>query len=90
MPTPGGSLRERPGQKAGPRMETATLPKKPSSKGDPDDIVILTLKCRREWRDWAMGIAKAERASLATLIDQLLAERARERDLPEPPPRGKD
>ncbi len=63
-------------------------PKK--SKPDPDEIVILSIKCRREWREWAMGVAKAERASLATLIDQLIAVRARERGLPDPPSRGKD
>lgn len=59
--------------------------------GTPPDgsLVILSIKCRREWREWAMDIAKAERASLATLIDQLLAVRARERGLPDPPTRGK-
>jgi hypothetical protein len=73
-------------------MESATLapPKKSKGKPDPDEIVILSMKCRREWRTWAMSIARAERASLATLIDQLLAERARERGFPEPPRRGKD
>ena len=59
-------------------------------KSDRDEIVILSIKCRREWREWAMDIARAERASLATLIDQLLAERARERGLPDPPLRGKE
>lgn len=54
------------------------------------EVVILSIKCRREWREWAMSIARAERASLATLIDQLLAERARERELPDPPLRGKE
>lgn len=57
---------------------------------DPDEVVILSIKCRRAWREWAMGVARSERASLATLIDQLLAARARERGLPEPPARGKD
>ncbi len=57
---------------------------------DPDEIVILSIKCRREWRAWATGIARAERAALATLIDQLLAERARSRGLSDPPARGKD
>jgi hypothetical protein len=76
-------------------METATLPppkraKPDKGKPDPDEIVILSIKCRREWREWAMGVARAERASLATLIDQLLAERARARGLEEPPSRGKD
>jgi hypothetical protein len=70
-------------------MESATLAVK-KGKPDPDEIVILSIKCRREWREWAMGVARAERASLATLIDQLLAERARERGLTDPPPRGKD
>jgi hypothetical protein len=37
-----------------------------------------------------MAVARAERASLAALVDQLLAERARERGLPDPPSRGKD
>lgn len=69
-------------------MGGATLAQKKSSKPDPDEIVILSIKCRREWREWAMSVAKAERATLATLIDQLLAERARERGLPEPPSRG--
>ena len=69
-------------------MGVATLAKKKSGKPDPDEIVILSIKCRREWREWAMSVAKAERATLATLIDQLLAERARERALPEPPSRG--
>lgn len=64
--------------------------KKKTLKPDPDEIVILSIKCRREWRVWATSIAKAERASLATLIDQLLAVRARERGLPDPPSRGKD
>lgn len=59
-------------------------------KTSPDDVVIMTIKCRREWRDWAMSIADAERAPLATLVDQLLAVRARERGLPDPPARGKD
>jgi hypothetical protein len=67
----------------------ATVAKKASSKARGDDIVILTLKCRREWRDWALDLAAAERASLATLIDQLLAERARQRGLKAPPARGK-
>jgi hypothetical protein len=74
-------------------MGTATLAKKKSvnATGDgPDDIVIMTIKCRREWRDWALDLARAERAPLATLIDQLLTERARERGLPEPPARGKE
>lgn len=71
--------------------ETAVPPKKKAApKPDPDEVVILSIKCRREWRDWASGVAKAERASLATLIDQLLAIRARERGLPEPPLRGKE
>ena len=69
-------------------METATVAVKKTSKPDPDEVVILSIKCRREWREWATGIARAERASLATLIDQLLAVRARERGLPDPPPRG--
>jgi hypothetical protein len=60
------------------------------TKPDPDEVVILSIKCRREWREWATSVAKAERASLATLIDQLLAVRARERGLPAPPSRGKD
>ena len=72
-------------------MEPATVAvKKKASKPDPDEIVIISIKCRREWREWATSIAKAERASLATLIDQLLAVRARERGLPDPPARGKD
>lgn len=74
-------------------MGVATLAAKKTTrtvKADPDEIVILSIKCRREWRDWANAIAKAERAALATLIDQLLAERARERELPEPPSRGKE
>jgi hypothetical protein len=66
-----------------------TGPKKGKPKGrDPNDIVVLSMKCRREWRTWAMNVARAERASLATLIDQLLTERARERQLPAPPSRG--
>ena len=44
----------------------------------------------REWREWAMDLARSERASLATLIDQLLAEKARTRGLPAPPSRGRD
>lgn len=71
-------------------MEAATVAKKKPAKADPDDIVILSIKCRREWREWANRIADAERAPLSTLIDQLLAERARERGLPDPPSRGKD
>lgn len=74
-------------------MDTATVAKKksaPAGKKDPDDVVIMTIKCRREWRDWAMAVADAERAPLATLVDQLLAVRARERGLPEPPARGRD
>jgi hypothetical protein len=68
----------------------AVATKKKAGKPDPDEIVILSIKCRREWREWAMNVARAERASLATLIDQLLAERARGRGLPDPPLRGKD
>lgn len=71
-------------------METAVAIKKKAGKPNPDEVVILSIKCRREWREWAMSIARAERASLATLIDQLLAERARERGLTDPPLRGKD
>jgi hypothetical protein len=70
-------------------MRSVTLAVK-KGKPDPNEIVILSIKCRREWRGWALGVAKAERASLATLIDQLLTERARGRGLPEPPPRGKE
>jgi hypothetical protein len=70
-------------------MDAVATKKKPA-KPNADEVVILSIKCRREWREWAMGIARAERASLATLIDQLLAERARERGLPDPPLRGKD
>jgi hypothetical protein len=69
-------------------LSTVAAKKKPA-KADPDEIVILSIKCRREWRDWANKTAEAERASVATLVDQLLAERARERGLPGPPPRGK-
>jgi hypothetical protein len=68
----------------------ATLPAKKPAKTNPDEVVILSIKCRREWREWAMSIARAERASLATLIDQLLAQRARDRELPDPPLRGKE
>lgn len=68
---------------------TLAAPKK-KGKPDPDEIVILSIKCRREWREWAMNTARAERASLATLIDQLLAERARERGLTDPPSRGRE
>ena len=64
--------------------------KKKAGKPDPDEIVILSIKCRREWREWAMSIARAERAPLATLVDQLLADRAKEKGLPDPPARGKD
>jgi hypothetical protein len=64
--------------------------KKQTGTPDPDEIVILSIKCRREWREWAMGLARAERASLATLIDQLLAERARLRGLTSPPARGRE
>ncbi len=71
-------------------MGTAVVAKKKPPRPDPDEIVILSIKCRREWREWAMGIARAERAALATLIDQLLAERARSRGLSDPPARGKD
>lgn len=75
-------------------METPTLapPKKVGKAGkpDPDEVVILSIKCRREWREWATSVARAERASVATLVDQLLAERARDRGLPDPPLRGKD
>jgi hypothetical protein len=71
-------------------MGLATMPAKKTVKPDPDEVVILSIKCRREWREWAMSVARAERASLATLIDQLLAERARERSLPDPPLRGKE
>lgn len=63
---------------------------KKSGKPMPDDVVIISIKARREWRDWANKIADAERAPLATLVDQLLTIRARERGLPEPPSRGKD
>ena len=69
-------------------MGTATLAARKTDKPDPDEVVILSLKCRREWREWAMKLAKAERASLATLIDQLLAERARARGFVNPPNRG--
>lgn len=71
-------------------METTVATKKKAAKPDPDEIVILSIKCRREWREWAMSIARAKRASLATLIDQLLADAARDRGLPAPPSRGKD
>ncbi len=71
-------------------MGLATLPAKKTTKPNPDEVVILSIKCRREWREWAMSLARAERASLATLIDQLLAVRARERKLPDPPLRGKE
>jgi hypothetical protein len=74
-------------------METATLATKKNSKAtkpNPDEVVILSIKCRREWREWVMSLARAERASVATLIDQLLAVRARERGLSDPPLRGKD
>lgn len=68
----------------------AVATKKKASKANPDEIVILSIKCRREWREWVASVAKAERASMATLFDQLVAERARARGLPEPPDRGKD
>ena len=68
----------------------AVAPKKKTTKPDPDEIVILSIKCRREWRDWANEQAKAERAPLATLVDQLLADRARERGRRVPPLRGKE
>lgn len=70
-------------------MGLAVATKRKATGPDPDEIVILSIKCRREWRDWAMGLARAERASLATLVDQLLAERARARGLAGPPLRGK-
>jgi hypothetical protein len=71
-------------------MEMGTSMAKKKPKVDPDEIVILSIKCRREWREWAMGVARAERAPLATLVDQLLANRAKESGLPDPPARGKD
>lgn len=72
-------------------MQAVATKKKPAKpKLDPDEIVILSIKCRREWRVWAMELAKSERASLATLVDQLLDARARERGLPAPPSRGKE
>jgi hypothetical protein len=55
-----------------------------------DETCLISIKCRREWREWAMSIARAERAPLATLVDQLLADRAKESGLPDPPARGKD
>jgi hypothetical protein len=68
----------------------AVAAKKKAGKPDPDEIVMLSIKCRREWREWALALARAERASLATLVDQLLAERARMRGLSTPPNRGRD
>jgi hypothetical protein len=86
---PVGSLSASVLDTEGTGMEVVAVKKK-AGKPDPDEIVILSIKCRREWREWAMSLAKAKRASLATLIDQLLAESARERGLPEPPARGRD
>lgn len=80
---------QRPGLEEEDKRLNAVATKKKSAKPDPDEIVILSIKCRREWRDWANSTAAAERASVATLVDQLLAERARERGLPGPPSRGK-
>jgi hypothetical protein len=71
-------------------LEMSTVATKKKPKVDPDEIVILSIKCRREWREWAAGIARAERASVATLVDQLLADRAKESGLAAPPARGKD
>ena len=64
--------------------------KKKAAKPDADEIVILSIKCRRESHEWAMGISKAERANLATLIDQLLTGAARKPRLPAPPLRGRE
>lgn len=55
---------------------------------DPDEGVILSIKCRREWREWVTALARAERATVATLVDQMLTRRAKGRGLPDPPSRG--
>lgn len=74
-------------------MSTDTMAR-PKAKGkqSPDDQVLVTIKCRREWRDWLDSIAKARRVSVSSLIDQMAADLAREYGLPAPPPRweGRD
>lgn len=66
------------------------MPRRTTEPTSPDDFVVLSIKCRREWRDWANIVAKSERATVATLVDQLLTERARYRNLTQPPVRGRD
>jgi hypothetical protein len=68
-------------------MGGVTMAAKKPAKADPDEVVILSVKCRREWRDWATALAKRKRASLATLIDQLLTEEAKKIGIEEPPAR---
>jgi hypothetical protein len=59
---------------------------KPAQQG----TIVVAVKATRAWREWANKLAKTERASLSTLIDQQLARLARERGLPEPPVRLKE
>jgi hypothetical protein len=63
------------------------MPGNPKAKPRHKDTAALRLYAGRPWITWLHDTARAERISVAGLVDRVMAEYAARRGLPPSPPR---
>jgi hypothetical protein len=62
-------------------------PPEPAPEGRPKQPFAVQVRGRPEWKKWARGLAKANRQSVAALVDTALARIAKDIGYPDPPER---
>lgn len=62
-------------------------PMEPTGHGDGARTAYIQIRSTTEWRDWVIGLAEADRSTVAELIDRALADYARRRKHEIPPPK---